>query len=129
MSVSARAQLADDLTAALPEFKVRGYSPSLDGLTRPTVVLWQSAVTRRDEFDGARVDVEFEAWVLVPQEDPVAAETALDDALGQVIAAWQGITWCTWDRVERGTYDNTWHGYRLTAAAPACPVDGVIAAP
>ena len=129
MSVSARAQLAQNLADALGGFKVRGYSPSIDGLTRPTVVLWQSATTRRDEFDGARVDVEFEAWVLVPQEDPDAAETALDDALGQVLAAWQGVAWCTWDRAERGVYDNTWQGYRITASAPACPVDGVIAAP
>lgn len=117
--MNARTALAQALGAALPDYRVLGYTTDLDAVTRPTVMLWQALVERADEFGLGRLKVTLELWVLVGAEDPAKVDDALDDALDDVLDALQGVTWVDWTTCERGVLLERHHGYRITALAVA----------
>lgn len=117
--MNARTALAEALTTALPGFLVRGYALELDAVTRPTIMLWQTLVERLEQISLDRLKVTLELWVLVGAEDPAKADDALDDALGEVIAALHDLDWIDWTSAERGVLLDRFHGYRITAQAVA----------
>jgi predicted RNase H-like nuclease len=111
--------LAEALRKALPTYRVTGYVDQPDAVTRPTVMLWQSAMERLEQIDLDRVRVTLELWILTGRENPERADDDLDDALEAVLVALQPLSWVAWTQAERGIYAENYHGYRLTAFAVA----------
>lgn len=117
--MNARTALSEALTDALPGFRVLGYSQDLDAVTRPTVMVWTSLIERAEQFGLDRIKVTVELWVLVGNDNPEAANDALDDALEDVLGALQDVDWIDWTTAERGVLFDRFHGYRITALAVA----------
>lgn len=114
-----RTTLATALAAALPGYRVIGYSTSLDAVTRPTIMLWTSLIERFDAFGHDRLKVTVETWVVVGSEDPEKANDAADEALVDVLGVVQSIPLIEWTSAERGVLFDSFHGYRITATAVA----------
>ena len=117
--MSARTELKAALAAALPTYRVTGSKGILDGVTRPTVGVWQQSFTRRPEWGLGHVQVGLEVWVVVPTEDPDKADDALDTGLDDVLAALKPIAWVDWTECQRGVLNETTHGYNITVTAVA----------
>lgn len=117
--VSARTDLRDALTAALPGYRVTGSKGVMDGVTRPTIGVWQQSFTRRLDWGEAHVQVGLEVWVVVPTEDPDKADDALDDALDDLLGALDPLNWCDWTDCQRGVLLDQFHGYNVTVTAVA----------
>ena len=118
--MSARTQLADALTAALPDtYRVMGFNDQLDGVSRPTVMLWQSSLRRIEQIGHDRLQVSVALWVLTGRDNLERADDDLDDALEDVIAALRPLTWVDWTEAERGVLLERFHGYNLTVTAVA----------
>ncbi|MDF9877466.1 hypothetical protein [Cellulosimicrobium cellulans] len=122
--MSARTELVTALKANLPStYRVIGYNPTIDGVPKPTVMVWQTTLTRADDFGLQRVNVTFTVWVLVGQENSGNADNALDAALERVLASLQPIDWVEWTTAERGVFGppdgKQFHGYQVTVEAVA----------
>ena len=117
--MSARTQLREALAAALPAYRVTGSKGVLDGVTRPTVGVWQQSFTRRTDWGKDHVQVGLEVWVVVPTEDPDKADDALDEGLDDVLAALAPLGWADWSECQRGVLNDTTHGYNITVTAVA----------
>ena len=115
--MSARTRLAADLATALPTFRIMGVNADLDAVARPTVMLWQSLVTRADHFGLGRLVATLDVWVLTGRENPEKADDNLDASLLAVIATLQPLTWIDWTAAERGVLLERFHGYKITATA------------
>lgn len=122
--MSARTELVTALKANLPStYRVIGMNPTIDGVPKPTVMVWQQALARPDDFGLQRVNVTFNIWVLVGQENSGNADNALDAALENLLNALQPIDWVEWTTAERNVFGNTegkqFHGYFVTVEAVA----------
>lgn len=117
--MSARTQLAAELTAALPTFRVTGFNDQLDAVARPTVMLWQSSLARLEQIAHDRLRVNLDLWVLTGRENPDTADDELDESLEAVIAALLPLTWVDWTNAQRGIWQEKFHGYNLTVTAVA----------
>ncbi len=117
--MSARTELREALAAALPAYRVTGSKGVLDGVTRPTVGVWQQSFTRRADWGKDHVQVGLEVWVVVPTEDPDKADDALDEGLDDVLAALAPLGWADWSECQRGVLNDTTHGYNITVTAVA----------
>ena len=117
--MSARTELKAALAAALPNYRVCGSRGVMDGVTRPTVGVWQQSFTRRPEWGLDHVQVDLEVWVVVPSEDPDKADDALDEGLDDLLAALKPIGWVDWVNCQRGILNEVTHGYNVTVTAVA----------
>ncbi|WP_324650999.1 hypothetical protein [Georgenia sp. H159] len=118
--MSARTRLVADLKANLPAgYRVTGSALMPSGITRPTVAVWQQSIQRREEFGPTRVAVGLEVWLLVGPQDPERADDELDDALEDVLAALQPVTWVQWTEASRGVLGDAFHGYNIQVTAVA----------
>lgn len=115
-----RKQLAAGLKAVLPAgWRVSGYPREPITVRNPTVLLWQSAVVPFLAGDEPTYRCSVELWLLTPVTDPVKADDALDDILDDLLSALDAYPALTWDRAERSTLNEKYHGYRITAEAAA----------
>lgn len=117
--MSARTQLRAALATLLPAYRVTGSKGVLDGVTRPTIGVWQQSFTRRLDWGPTHVEVGLEVWVVVPSEDPDKADDALDDGLDDVLTALATLDWVEWTECQRGVLNDTTHGYNITVTAVA----------
>lgn len=117
--VSARTDLRTALAAALPAYRITGAKGVLDGVTRPTIGVWQQSFTRRPDWGEDHVQVGLEVWVVVPTEDPDKADDALDEGLDDLLAALKPLGWVDWTDAQRGILNDTTHGYNVTVTAVA----------
>ncbi|MGV8965338.1 MAG: hypothetical protein ACOH2F_03580 [Cellulomonas sp.] len=117
--MSARTQLATELAAALPTFRVMGFNDTLDAVTKPTVMVWQSSLARLDQINHDRLRVTLDLWVLTGRDNPEKADDDLDASLEEVIAALQPLAWVDWTNATRGIFLEHFHGYNVTVTAVA----------
>lgn len=68
---------------------------------------------------GVRVNA-LDLWLLTPKESlaPDGADDDLDDALDQVLAAIDAAPQLTWSTAERGVWEDSAHGYKITLSIP-----------
>lgn len=118
--MSARTTLAEHLTTELPatKYRVIDYPDFPGNLTKPLVMVFGTDITRYGQIGHDRLEVGVVVWLIVPNENPAAAEDALDDGVGDLIDALEPLDWCSWDTAERLTYGPPegpfFHGYKFT---------------
>lgn len=117
--MSARTDLVAALRVAMPTYRITDTKGVQDGIKRPTVGVWMQSLTRRPEWQKGHAQLNFELWVLVPQEDSDRADDALDDALADVLEALNGLDWLDWSTCTRGVLFESIHGYNVTVSAVA----------
>lgn len=118
---SARTRLVADLKAALPDMRIIAAADPPDRITRPTLLVYQSTVTKSEQFGLGHQNVELAAWLLSGIESTEAAEGQLEGALDELMVALQPINWVHWQSAERLTFGPDegpqFHGYKLTLTA------------
>lgn len=116
---SPAADLAAQLLAALPEYRVIGYVSALDAVPKPTVIVWAETLTRTPVLGHEHVQVDLRVQVVVGEEDPEAADGRLWEATSLVLAALAPIGWVDWTTTERGVRNDNFHAYTITLTALA----------
>ena len=115
--MSARTYVADLLDDALngsgTDYRIVSAPVELDGMEIPTVVVYREEVRPSPVALGYLVST-VAVWVLVPQQDPRAAEDPLDDALSAILQVLDDDTSLTWTEAQRGTYADRWPSYKVT---------------
>lgn len=121
--MSARTLLADALRSALPGYRVIPAADVPDKVTRTTLLLHQGTITRAPQIAHNRITVDLVLWVLVANEQPEAAEAALEKGVDDVIEALRPLIWVDWPNAERMTFGEpdgpSYHGYRFNLTATA----------
>lgn len=120
--MSTRADLAQLLTDQLgTDARVIGYAKSVDNIARDqSVVMVYREQVVPSPLESARVDT-IAVWCAVPQTDPATADDALDALLDRVLSVIDSddLPALIWSDAERGTFDDTWPAYKITATATA----------
>lgn len=114
---SPRRLLVTALAAALPAWEITGYPVIPDAVTRPTVMVWTSSLEPALQVGRDRIRAELDVWVLTGITVPGKADDALDAQLVDVLEVLHGLEWLDWTRAERGTLNDTFHGFRVSAVA------------
>lgn len=112
--MSLRSDIADALTAALPDYKVMPYKRELDGATMPVVMVHRSAVNKT--LRHAALEHKVDVHVLIPETWGERVEDAADEALEAVLAVIEDISDLEWTTAERSTYNN-FAGWEVTLTA------------
>lgn len=111
--MSVRTEVAAALV--LPnQYRVIPFQAGLDRIEVGKVVVILYRATVRPAPQHQAIVNELEAWVLIPKVKPGDADEALDDALDVVLAAIDTAPGLLWTDAERGVWDDTYPGYKIT---------------
>jgi len=115
--MSVRSDLADALRPLLPTtYKIVDVPRSLDGLEakRPVVLLYRESREKAPNAIGDYFDT-FSLYIVNPIVDVRRGEDALDNALDEVVAALDDISWLNWTSAERSLFgDAMAPAYKIT---------------
>jgi len=103
--VDVRQQLATALGAALGEkFAIVPDPRELAELQVPVVQLVRTVTKPAPEAPNGALQVDFDAWLIMPNQSAEAGEDDLDDALDELLVALRAIDWVLWESATRSTY-------------------------
>lgn len=112
---SGRSILAAALKLALPSWQVIADARGLDSVRQPgACVLWTAKRIKAPQLGLSWFKDEVELWILTATDKADLIEDDLDDLLLQVGAVLEPLTSFHWDTAERGTLNESFHGYRIT---------------
>ena len=115
--MSVRTTLAAHFRDSLPPiWQVIGYPSDVDGVSRPTLMLWQSEV-RKLPAAPSQYEVTVELRVVTPVESPHKADDALDLLLEQVLDVLEQHPAVLWDSAERIALFDRFPAYKITVKA------------
>ncbi len=114
--MSLRTDVVQALKSALgSRYAITGLR-TVDVVTKRALLVYQESLTPTEAF-APTVRAQLAVWILVPQEKPDAADDALDEALEDVLGVVHPMQSLTWTSAERGVFQESWHGYKLTVVA------------
>lgn len=110
--MSARTEIAAFFIEKLPMYRVIPFGRVLDGTDKVTLMVKQATV-RPGQTQGLR-STDVVVQVIVPGEDPERVETALEDALDEVLDVLDGFPALSYSEAERAVREDAFHCYELT---------------
>lgn len=114
-----RKQLAEELTAALPDtWRVIPEQRSVDPQNRNVVIVKQQTLTKNPAAPNASRIIRFTLTLVSRYVDIEKAEDDLDITLPILLAAIDGIQNLRWEEAEKVAIDDTRLGYDVTVYAP-----------
>lgn len=115
--MSARHQIADQLTADLPNsWRVISDGRPIDppgSTVLGIVAIERDRVEPAPNYQGSYFETHF-LWVIEPTTNATTSEDALDDRLEAVLDIVYGLPWMTFQTAERGTFQNVYAAYKIT---------------
>jgi len=108
--MSARSDLVELLTEALPGYKVVPTVQTLDRVQRQTLMVWAESM-RHSGVQGVRDNV---MTVLVLDSGQTGIDDKLDASVDHVLHVLNGHSVLSWDTAERQVFDDKFPCYKIT---------------
>ena len=107
--------LADWARATFPTWHVVDDTRRLDGVSRPTIVLWPERLQRRSQAGpNLAVTVDIHAAILTPKTAPGEIEADLDALLFEFLQELEDTPAYAWDTAQRGALEGAGQSWDLT---------------
>ena len=108
-----RSELSTFLTEQLPDdWQIVGRTASLDGIRKTTLVLWATDVSPLDRPGAYSASYNLE--IVTPVQDPEHVDDALDEALGDVLAAVWDNPATLLQKAERVVWADAYQAWEVT---------------